>query len=81
MDRGGAEVTESSELQLELARRPSVKAVRRRLITDRPRILRRTGTAPRAPDALDLNYVIGDEVRLFMKDGEVERMEVVQSYW
>ena len=27
-------------------------------------------------DALDLNYVIGDEVRLFMKDGEVERMEV-----
>jgi hypothetical protein len=26
--------------------------------------------------ALELNYVIGDEVRLFMKDGEVERMEV-----
>ena len=28
------------------------------------------------PQALELNYVIGDEVRLFMKDGEVERMEV-----
>ena len=28
------------------------------------------------PEALELNYVIGDEVRLFMKDGEVERMEV-----
>ncbi len=27
-------------------------------------------------DALNLNYVIGDEVRLFMKDGEIERMEV-----
>ena len=26
--------------------------------------------------ALELNYVIGDEVRLFMKDGEVDRMEV-----
>lgn len=26
--------------------------------------------------ALELNYVIGDEVRLFMKEGEVERMEV-----
>jgi len=34
-----------------------------------------TGTAT-GSDALDLNYVIGDEVRLFMKDGEVERMEV-----
>ena len=28
------------------------------------------------PQALELNYVIGDEVRLYMKDGEVERMEV-----
>ncbi len=28
------------------------------------------------PRALELNYVIGDEVRLYMKDGEVERMEV-----
>ncbi len=28
------------------------------------------------PQALELNYVIGDEVRLFMRDGEVERMEV-----
>jgi lipopolysaccharide export system protein LptA len=27
-------------------------------------------------EGLELNYVIGDEVRLFMKDGEVERMEV-----
>ena len=26
--------------------------------------------------ALELNYVVGDEVRLFMKDGEVHRMEV-----
>jgi hypothetical protein len=29
------------------------------------------GTSP-----LELNYVIGDEIRLFMKDGEVDRMEV-----
>jgi lipopolysaccharide export system protein LptA len=29
-----------------------------------------------SPEALELNYVVGDEVRLFMKDGEVERMEV-----
>jgi len=28
------------------------------------------------PQALDLHYVVGDEVRLFMKDGEVDRMEV-----
>ena len=28
------------------------------------------------PEELELSYVIGDEVRLFMKDGEVERMEV-----
>ena len=28
------------------------------------------------PQDLELNYVIGDEVRLYMKDGEVERMEV-----
>ena len=28
------------------------------------------------PPALELNYVIGDEVRLYMKDGEVQRMEV-----
>ena len=32
------------------------------------------GTA--APQPLDLHYVVGDEVRLFMKDGEVDRMEV-----
>jgi hypothetical protein len=25
---------------------------------------------------LELNYVRGDEIRLFMKDGEVDRMEV-----
>jgi lipopolysaccharide export system protein LptA len=29
------------------------------------------------PQPLDLHYVVGDEVRLFMKDGEVDRMEVV----
>ena len=29
------------------------------------------------PQALELNYVIGDEIRLYMKNGEVERMEVV----
>ena len=29
-----------------------------------------------AVEALELNYVVGDEVRLFMKDGEVDRMEV-----
>jgi len=29
------------------------------------------------PPPLTFHYVIGDEVRLFMKDGEVERMEVV----
>lgn len=28
------------------------------------------------PQELELNYVIGDEIRLFMKDGEVEIMEV-----
>lgn len=28
------------------------------------------------PQDLELNYVIGDEIRLFMKDGEVNRMEV-----
>ena len=33
-----------------------------------------TGTVD--PQALELNYVIGDQVRLFMRDGEVERMEV-----
>ena len=32
------------------------------------------GTA--GPQPLDLHYVVGDEVRLFMKDGEVDRMEV-----
>ena len=30
-----------------------------------------SGTAP-----LELNYVLGDEIRLFMEDGEVDRMEV-----
>ncbi|RMH17849.1 MAG: hypothetical protein D6701_07035, partial [Gemmatimonadetes bacterium] len=29
-----------------------------------------------APGMLDVNHVEGDEIRLFMKDGEVERMEV-----
>ena len=29
------------------------------------------------PQPLELHYVSGDEVRLFMKDGEVDRMEVV----
>ncbi len=29
------------------------------------------------PPPLELHYVSGDEVRLFMKDGEVDRMEVV----
>jgi hypothetical protein len=33
-------------------------------------------SAATGTEALELNYVIGDEVRLFMKDGEVERMEV-----
>ena len=28
------------------------------------------------PQELELNYVLGDEIRLFMKDGEVEIMEV-----
>jgi lipopolysaccharide export system protein LptA len=34
------------------------------------------GGGATGPEALELNYVIGDEIRLFMKDGEVERMEV-----
>jgi len=32
--------------------------------------------AGEGPQCLDLNYVIGDEIRLFMKEGEIERMEV-----
>jgi lipopolysaccharide export system protein LptA len=31
---------------------------------------------PTGPRPLELNYVIGDEIRLYMKAGEVERMEV-----
>jgi len=34
-------------------------------------------TTTAGPPPLDLHYVTGDEVRLYMKDGEVERMEVV----
>jgi hypothetical protein len=33
------------------------------------------GTGP-GRSLLELNYVIGDEIRLFMEDGEVDRMEV-----
>ena len=36
-----------------------------------------TTTTAAGPPPLDLHYVTGDEVRLYMKDGEVERMEVV----
>lgn len=28
------------------------------------------------PPAFELNYVLGDEIRLFMRDGEIDRMEV-----
>ncbi len=40
-----------------------------------------TGTASPTPDSgpLELNYVLGDEIRLFMQDGEVDRMEVDQA--
>ena len=34
------------------------------------------GVGAGGPETLELNYVIGDEVRLYMKDGEVQRMEV-----
>ena len=35
------------------------------------------GGGAAGPQPLDLHYVVGDEVRFFMKDGEVDRMEVV----
>ncbi len=40
-----------------------------------------TGTGSPTPDTgpLELNYVLGDEIRLFMQDGEVDRMEVDQA--
>jgi hypothetical protein len=40
-----------------------------------------TGIANSTPDSgpLELNYVLGNEIRLFMQDGEVDRMEVDQA--
>jgi hypothetical protein len=40
-----------------------------------------TDTTSPTPDSgpLELNYVLGDEIRLFMQDGEVDRMEVDQA--
>ncbi len=35
-----------------------------------------TSTPGGGQGPLELNYVLGDEIRLFMKDGEVDRMEV-----
>ena len=35
-----------------------------------------TSTPEGGQGPLELNYVLGDEIRLFMKDGEVDRMEV-----
>ena len=38
-----------------------------------------TSTPGGGQGPLELNYVLGDEIRLFMKDGEVDRMEVDEA--
>ena len=71
---GGAEVTESSELQLELLIALGQGGQAKAYYRAAP-----DSVAPGAPKPppLDLHYVMGDEVRLLMRDGEVDRMEVV----
>ena len=71
---GGAEVTESSELQLELLIALGQGGRAKAYYRAAP-----DSVAPGAPEPppLDLHYVMGDEVRLLMRDGEVDRMEVV----
>ena len=71
---GGAEVTESSELQLELLIALGQGGQAKAYYRAAP-----DSVAPGAPKPppLDLHYVMGDEVRLLIRDGEVDRMEVV----
>lgn len=66
---GGPEATEPTRRQIDLL---VARGRARSFYRSAPES---AGAGP-GPQALELNYVIGDEVRLFMKDGEVERMEV-----
>ena len=70
-DESGLEPVESAERQLDLL---VSRGEARSFYRSAPDSVAAVGDA--GCQALDLNYVIGDEVRLFMRDGEVDRMEV-----
>ena len=73
---GEGEVEEPRELQLDvLIARGHAKTFYRAAPDSVGAGVAAAGAAE--PPPLDLHYVGGDEVRLFMKDGEVDRMEVV----
>jgi lipopolysaccharide export system protein LptA len=73
----GVEVTEPRERQLDLLIARGLGGQAKTFYRVAPDSV---GAGPAAgapePPQLDLHYVTGDEVRLFMKDGEVDRMEV-----
>ena len=68
---GGLEAAEPTERQLDLL---VARGQARSFYRSAPDSAAAAGAA--GPRVLELNYVLGDEVRLYMKDGEVERMEV-----
>ncbi len=73
---GELEVVEPRERQLDLLIARGQARTFYRTTPDSVRAGVAAGGRAAEPQALDLHYVVGDEVRLFMKDGEVDRMEV-----
>ena len=73
------ELTESGELS---AVEPGERQIDRLIATGEARTFYRSAPDSTAagnvtgPQPLELHYVVGDEIRLYMNDGEVERMEV-----
>ena len=76
-DPGGSEAAEPRDRQLDLLIALGLDGRAKTFYREAPDSAGAGAADLAEPPPLTFHYVIGDEVRLFMKDGEVERMEVV----
>ncbi len=81
-DPGGSEAAEPRDRQLDLLIALGLDGQAKTFYRESPDSVGAGAAAGgdlAEPPPLTFHYVIGDEVRLFMKDGEVNRMEVVNA--